>query len=618
MSTLKNKYNRVAEDKQQLQEFVDKVCDGEIGDGNKDNRIPDIIEGDEGKLLGVEDGEYTLMDPPASTTYSPFPSTWVTNTTIAAFCASVDATESAIEGMAYLGELTCSDLPINGNLDTVVEIMSGTTIGNKAIHVICSSGTNAPYRWEYTYWNNGLSISGWIGFQPELPTTVNNKYLHTNALTGALEWSDVDGIVTVSLGNAITGTLSDDDYAKVTGDNCVIKFGNYNWYKYYDDGTYIYYCKVKPNNGYDSVTTDLFKIKKDTKFYQPSTDRLVFGNPTLSGGETQLTSLQIGQTIYDNTVDTTIVNGSTHAVSGGAVYNAINGITSGTLGMSYSSNVQSGGNLVRSITITNPDNSVDKWNIEENVEEAFTVDTSLQSVSLTITSTIFNKLKANDGRHYAIILTDSTDNNLKYELERTKVDLTNKTLIFFAETDRYKFTAKITYDGNSTYAGTLKIEDKSLVQIRLYLRSLTEEVFYWYLPKICWEQWKASANSVLSQMGITITDANFNTYIEYFLTNSSGDGNINDLLTGAINSFSNGSNYIIYDDIVLNYVSRLLFVRATQDSQAMIERILYCWQSGESTQITISPKGDMSEIKIELVSTEFMGDILETRGDPTA
>lgn len=62
MSSLKNKYNRVAKDEQQLQQFVDDVCDGKIGDGNKDNRLPDVTSADDGKFLGVEDGQYKVID----------------------------------------------------------------------------------------------------------------------------------------------------------------------------------------------------------------------------------------------------------------------------------------------------------------------------------------------------------------------------------------------------------------------------------------------------------------------------------------------------------------------------------------------------------------------------
>ena len=45
-------------------------------------------------------------------TYRSFDSSWATNTTFADFMSSVNLDTSAVAGMAYLGELTCSGLPI--------------------------------------------------------------------------------------------------------------------------------------------------------------------------------------------------------------------------------------------------------------------------------------------------------------------------------------------------------------------------------------------------------------------------------------------------------------------------------------------------------------------------
>ena len=92
-----------------------------------------------------------------------FPSTWpTTSTTTKGFCDVVHGADTAIAGMSYLGEVTWSDLPFNGNAEVVVEIMAGTGTSNKVIHLILTSGNVAPYRWEYTYWSNGTYTSGWI------------------------------------------------------------------------------------------------------------------------------------------------------------------------------------------------------------------------------------------------------------------------------------------------------------------------------------------------------------------------------------------------------------------------------------------------------------------------
>lgn len=100
-----------------------------------------------------------------SSTYAEFPAGWTTNSTTKAFCDSIAADSSAIKGMAYLGEVTFSDLPASmANAEIVVEIMDGTTVANKIIVLTCTSGNQAPYMWKYTYWNGGSDVSGWIGF----------------------------------------------------------------------------------------------------------------------------------------------------------------------------------------------------------------------------------------------------------------------------------------------------------------------------------------------------------------------------------------------------------------------------------------------------------------------
>ena len=99
-----------------------------------------------------------------------FPTSWPTTsaTTTKAFCDVVNADSGAVAGMSYLGEVRWSDLPSTlANAEVVVEIMHGTGTSGKVIHLVLTSGNLAPYRWEYTYWNNGLSVSGWIGFQVE-------------------------------------------------------------------------------------------------------------------------------------------------------------------------------------------------------------------------------------------------------------------------------------------------------------------------------------------------------------------------------------------------------------------------------------------------------------------
>lgn len=139
-----------------------------MGSGGGGAPVPTPTAADNGKILGVEDGAYVLRE--EESTYRPFHDTWATNSTTAAFCAAVNADATATAGMAYLGEVTFSDLPSSiVNAEVVCEVMDGTGTSGKVIHLVLTSGNVSPYRWEYTYWNDGSNVSGWVAFE----TTAN-------------------------------------------------------------------------------------------------------------------------------------------------------------------------------------------------------------------------------------------------------------------------------------------------------------------------------------------------------------------------------------------------------------------------------------------------------------
>ena len=172
--------------------------EGAVGGG--DITIDKIVSGEEplGKaILSDGEGGATWGD---VNTFKSFPSTWVVNGTTAEFCASVDADDDATEGNAYLGEVTFSDLPASlVNAECKVEIYDDT----KVIHLVVTSGNVAPYRWEYTYWNSGSNVSGWIGFQNELPT-------YTTLDIGKSLVLESDGNSGVQMA---WGTITSGDYA---------------------------------------------------------------------------------------------------------------------------------------------------------------------------------------------------------------------------------------------------------------------------------------------------------------------------------------------------------------------------------------------------------------------
>ena len=186
-------------------------------------------EGESGKIYVALDtgltyrwSGSTYIQVGGSQTYQPFPAGWVTdvNHTTLDFCDSIDNDSSATTGMAYLGELRCSDVPtgLNTNIDTIVEIFNdGGNLG-KVIHLICSSGDVYPYRWEYTYWHNGSDVSGWIGFEPKftdgsatIATVDNNNVVTLKAgvkqSSGSIDNVSGNDIVLAKI--AKTGSLAD-------------------------------------------------------------------------------------------------------------------------------------------------------------------------------------------------------------------------------------------------------------------------------------------------------------------------------------------------------------------------------------------------------------------------
>lgn len=132
--------------------------------------------------------------------YMPFKSGWRTNSTISNFCYDVDHDNEAVEGMTFLGELHCNDFHSKGvnisNGEAVVEIIKENGVGGgKTIHIILTSGTTYPYRWEYTYWGQGGNQHGWTGFYPmedgKIPATALTQETQ-NILTNRVTPSELE------------------------------------------------------------------------------------------------------------------------------------------------------------------------------------------------------------------------------------------------------------------------------------------------------------------------------------------------------------------------------------------------------------------------------------------
>lgn len=174
----------------------------------------------------------------AITTYQSFPEAWVSYTTSTKttkqLCDVIDADETAVIGMGYFGGASFSDKPIGlSNFDIVIEILAGPN-SSKAVHLIGTSSSVYPYRWEYTYWSHG-SVSGWRGVQPEIGInatltggeipisslkfgnttySVGRLYRHDvtvdgHKITVILPFNDTIANHTSSLAHGIVGTLLD-------------------------------------------------------------------------------------------------------------------------------------------------------------------------------------------------------------------------------------------------------------------------------------------------------------------------------------------------------------------------------------------------------------------------
>ena len=154
-------------------------------------------------------------------TYQSFSPSWHTNTSFTEFLDDVRDDSTAVQGMAYLGELRCSGLPSGlVNVEAVVEIMTGSTASSKVIHVVITSGNLDPYRWEYTYWNSGQATSGWVAFQPKL-TAGDRISIQNNVISqNGSDLSNVSSSGSVQLVEEKTGFGINSDtwaYLKLDG-----------------------------------------------------------------------------------------------------------------------------------------------------------------------------------------------------------------------------------------------------------------------------------------------------------------------------------------------------------------------------------------------------------------
>ena len=160
---------------------------------------------------------------------------------------------------------------------------------------------------QLTTLNSGITdsdVSNWNSKQDALPEAINDRYLHTNATTGALEWSEVDaeGIVVLDVADVVDSTLTDEQLAMVSGNNCVIKSGNTRYYKYSQTSSKIFYRLGAITNyiAGNIIIIANCEITISTKHLEitSNTINLVQANPETTSS-TDLTKIKVGSDTYN-------------------------------------------------------------------------------------------------------------------------------------------------------------------------------------------------------------------------------------------------------------------------------------------------------------------------------
>ena len=246
-----------------------------------------------------------------------FKSGWRTNGTTKQFCDDVNADSSAIQGLSFIGEVTFSDLPASMvNAEITASIMAGTGTSNKVIHLVCTSGNVAPYRWEYTYWNNGSSVSGWVTVGTEVvanpagsATSDLQKLQVGNTVYGIPSGAEVINVtyVTGTTINLPTGKGYSYIYDKLSNNTPVfinIKQKNLNSYTMFEMSCQFNAQLIVGNAfNFDSSTlnyTNIYVTPNDpqTLVLYPINKEIVKANDSLSGSEANLSELTVYGTKY--------------------------------------------------------------------------------------------------------------------------------------------------------------------------------------------------------------------------------------------------------------------------------------------------------------------------------
>ena len=234
---------------------------GKIGSGVE---IPEPTALDIGKFLGVNNNsEYELQD---VKTYNKIVKELTTSGGSATFSATSDEWVSGMNNDNTLLEI--HDLATSTyytlwltDFNATTLTFTGITNTDKLVATITKNGSD---------YDGAFSISA-------LPTGTQVVELTTDF-----------------------GTLSNEDYAKVSGDNCIIKRSSRIYQKTYEDTAQITYSSyiISASTSVDKYSIDINKNTKDYSDYSFTLIYKVLANPTLDGTEAELLGLRIGNTKY--------------------------------------------------------------------------------------------------------------------------------------------------------------------------------------------------------------------------------------------------------------------------------------------------------------------------------
>ena len=235
---------------------------GKIGSGVE---IPEPTALDIGKFLGVNNNsEYELQD---VKTYNKITKELTTSSGSATFSATSDEWVSGMNNDNTLLEI--HDLATSTyytlwltDFNATTLTFTGITNTNKLVATITKNGSD---------YDGAFSISA-------LPT----------------------GTQVVEL-SSYSGTLTDEQFAKISGDDCVILHDGYFYYKGLDSNGSLKYYRIPFMNFASNLYEVAITINKTTKgFVYSETKKIQYvqANPTLTGNEPELLGLDIGGTIY--------------------------------------------------------------------------------------------------------------------------------------------------------------------------------------------------------------------------------------------------------------------------------------------------------------------------------